>query len=81
MSTVTVNVSFPKELLKTMDALAKRQSRSRSELLRTAVLTYVERRKRWEKILAFGRGQAKRLRLKPQDVERMITEHRREHGR
>lgn len=78
MNTVTFNVSFPKPLLKRIDSMAKRESRSRSDLLRTAVRMYVERHKRWETIFAFGREQAKRLRLKREDVNRLIAESRRE---
>ncbi len=81
MQTVTVNVSFPKLLLKEMDAVAKQESRSRSELLRAAARTYVERRRRWEHIFAFGRQQAKQLRLKPEDVHTGIEEYRRERTR
>ena len=77
MSTVTVNVSFPKPLIKTMDAVAKQEARTRSELLREAVRLYIERKRRWATILTFGRAYAKRLGLKPQDVESMITEYRR----
>jgi predicted transcriptional regulator len=78
MRVVTVNVSFPKQLLKAMDAIAKQQSRSRSELLRTAVLMYVERRKRWERLTSFWQAEAKRAGLKPKDVPRLIAEYRRE---
>ena len=81
MRVVTVNISFPKQLLKTMDALAKRESRSRSDILRSAARVYVERHKRWEQIFAFGREQAKRLRLKPEDVSRLIAESRREQSK
>ena len=81
MSTVTVNVSFPKPLLKAMDAVAKREARSRSELLRAAIRVYVDRQQRWGGILALGRQQAKRLRLTPRDVERKIAEYRREQAR
>lgn len=77
MATVTVNVSFPKQLINTMDAIAKQEARTRSELLRAAVQMYVERKRRWEQIFAFGRQQARRLGLKPQDVEPMIAEYRR----
>jgi len=81
MSTVTVNVSFPKQLLRTMDAVAKQEARSRSELLREATRVYVERKRRWEQALAFGRQHAKRLRLKPQDIETLVTEYRRGRAR
>ena len=73
----TVNISFPKQLLKAMDAVAKREARTRSELLRVATRLYIERRQRWDKIFAFGRQQAKRLKLKPADVASRIAEYRR----
>ncbi|MDP3722132.1 MAG: ribbon-helix-helix domain-containing protein [Candidatus Omnitrophota bacterium] len=78
MTTVTVNVSFPKPLIKTMDAVAKQEARTRSELLREAVRLYVERKRRWDNLFAFGRQHAKQLGLKPQNVEPMIAESRRE---
>ena len=77
MTTATVNVSFPKQLLKTMDRLAKREARTRSELLREAARQYVERKQRWERIFAFGQQHAKRTGLKPEDVETLIADYRR----
>ena len=77
----TVNVSFPKQLLKAMDAIAKRKSCSRSELLRVATRLYIERQQRWEQLSRFWQGEARRLKLKPEDVDRMIAEVRRSNGR
>ena len=76
MSTVTVNVSFPKELLKAMDSQAKREARTRSDLLRQATRVYLERRRRWERISAFWQQEAHRAGLKPEDVEHMVAEGR-----
>ena len=81
MRSATLNVSFPKRLLKTVDRVAKQEARSRSELLREAARLYVERKQRWEKIFAFGSRHAKRLGLKPEDVETWIGEYRREKAR
>ncbi len=77
MSTVTVNVSFPKQLLRMMDAVAKREARSRSELLRAAVRAYVERRQRWDHLLTFWRGEARRTGMKPEDIDTLIAKSRR----
>jgi metal-responsive CopG/Arc/MetJ family transcriptional regulator len=41
MSTVTVNISFQDALLADIDATARREARSRSELLREAARLYV----------------------------------------
>ena len=43
---VTVNLSFQDTLLKEIDAEAKRESRSRSELLREASRLYIQRQMR-----------------------------------
>ena len=78
---MTVNISFPKQLLKNMDRIAKKESRSRSDLLREAVRQYIERKRRWDDIFAWGTRHAKRLKLKPSDVEKRIAEYRREQTR
>ena len=72
----TVNVSFPKQLLREIDAAAKRESRSRSELLRAASRIYIDRRQRWDHLLASLRSEAKRRGLRPEDVETAIAEAR-----
>jgi metal-responsive CopG/Arc/MetJ family transcriptional regulator len=76
MSMATVNVSFPSSLLKAMDTTARKESRSRSELLRAAVSLYLERKHHWERIFVFGQAQAKHLGLTSEDVEPMIAEYR-----
>ncbi len=70
----TVNISFPKSLLKAIDSVAERESRTRSELLREASRMYIERKERWTKISAFWRKEAKGLRLKPADIENALRE-------
>lgn len=77
MRSMTVNVSFPTALLKSMDREAKREARSRSELLREAARVYLDRRRRWDTIFAFGRQQARQLGLTPRGVEPLIAEYRR----
>ena len=77
MKTSTINLSIPRDLLDQADREAKRESRSRSELMRDALRLYLERRVRWESIFAYGDAQVKRLGLKPEDVETAIREVRR----
>ena len=72
-----MNISFPRRLLQAMDHLARQEDRSRSELLREAARLYIEQKQRWESIFSFGRRQARRLRLTPEDVSSLIAEHRR----
>ena len=78
---MTVNISFPKQLLKDMDRIAKKESRNRSDLLREAVRQYIERKMRWDEIFAFGDRHVRRFGFKPSDVEKKIAEYRRRHSR
>ena len=72
MSNVTVNISFQDTLLNEIDAEAKRESRSRSELIREATRAYVQRQKQWEDIFALGDQIRKREKLTEADVGREI---------
>ena len=76
MPAITVNISFPKRQLAAIDKAARRESRSRSELLREAARMYIERRERWDDIFALGDQTARKRRLKPRDVGDQITAHR-----
>lgn len=73
MSTTTVNISFPKELLKSLDHVARQELRNRSELLREAARLYVERKRRWAQLVSFWRREARLSELRPQDVEKIIA--------
>lgn len=72
MSISTVNISFPKDLLAKADRLARRESRSRSELIREALRLYLERQLRWETIFGAGDERRKTNGLTEADVEREI---------
>jgi metal-responsive CopG/Arc/MetJ family transcriptional regulator len=76
MAISTVNISFKEDLLAEIDRIARRESRSRSELIREAARSYIDRKKRWERIFIFGSKQAKKLGLKEGDVEAAIQEQR-----
>ena len=54
MAAVTVNISFQEDLLEDIDAEARREARSRSELLREAARLYVARQRRWDAVFALG---------------------------
>ena len=77
MPNVTVNISFQDALLAEIDAEAKRESRTRSELLREAARLYVRRQKEWEGVFALGDKLTKRRRLTAMDVVREIRSIRR----
>jgi predicted transcriptional regulator len=76
MGVATINISFQRELLAEIDATAKAEARSRSELLREAARMYVARRRRWEAIFAFGEGLAARRKLTEKVIDREIQAYR-----
>ena len=80
MKTGTVNISFQKDLLKQIDAVAAEESRTRSELVREAARMYIERKRRWKDVFAFGKRQAKSLSLKEEDVTEEIRTYRKKKG-
>jgi len=73
MKTSTVNISFQKDLLDRIDQVAHEESRSRSELIREAARTYIERKKRWKDIFAFGDRQVIKLGLTEKDIQDEIS--------
>ena len=72
MGNVTVNISFQDSLLADIDAEAKRESRSRSELLREAARLYVRRQRQWADVFALGDRQTARLGLTEAMVQKEI---------
>jgi len=74
MRNVTVNVSFVDSLLDNIDQEARRQSRSRSELIREAARLYLRRQRRWDDLFRLGDRQAAKLRLTEEDVGREVAQ-------
>ena len=81
MGIKTVNVSFQDSLLDDIDKVAKRESRSRSELLREAARVYIARKKRWDRIFAYGKSQASQQKLSKADVSSEIAAYRKQKSR
>ena len=78
MSTVTVNISFQDRFLDSIDQIARRESRSRSELLREAARIYIERKERWNQIFAETSIQSSKQALTEKDVLDEISLYRSE---
>ena len=76
MSNVTVNISFQDNLLREIDRVARGEARSRSEFLREAARSYIQRKERWAGIFDLGRKIAGGKRLKQQDVLAEIAAYR-----
>lgn len=76
MKTSTINLSIPRDLLEKADREAKKESRSRSELMREALRVYIERRTRLQDIFDYAEAQTKKMGLVEEDVEAIIQEDR-----
>ena len=76
MKSSTVNISFNDELLKKIDQLAQKESRSRSELIREAARAYIERRNRWNQFFAFSEKQARKKIVLEKDITEEIEKYR-----
>lgn len=74
MNTATVNISFQKNLLSEIDVVAKREHRTRSELLREAARAYIDRRRRWEGIFSYGETIASARNLSEDDISLEIAQ-------
>ena len=76
-TTKTLSVTLPPEMLSRAEALAKKENRTMSELVREALRQY-ERQRWWEETNAYGRARAKELGIREEDVDRLIHEYRQE---
>jgi len=73
MAATTVNISFQTEFLAEIDAEARREARSRSELLREAARAYVDRQRRWDSVFQIGDKVSRRENLSETDVAEEIS--------
>jgi len=76
MKSSTVNISFNDELLKKIDRIAREESRSRSELIREAARSYIDRKYKWNQIFRFSEKQAEKMNISEKDVAEEIKEYR-----
>jgi CopG family transcriptional regulator/antitoxin EndoAI len=64
--------------LKKIDRIAQKESRSRSELIREAARSYIERKSRWDQIFAYSEGQARKKKISDKDIVEEIAKYRAE---
>jgi len=74
----TVNISFTSKLLKEIDKVAQEESRSRSELIREAARSYIERKRRWTQIFKVGQRAGRAKGVTPEVIDQEIAAYRRE---
>lgn len=73
MSTVTVNISFQDSLLSEIDKTAKREHRSRSELIREAARLYIQRQCQWNDLFQLGDQISQEQQLTVKNIEEEIA--------
>jgi metal-responsive CopG/Arc/MetJ family transcriptional regulator len=78
MAVSTVNISFQEDLLGQIDKIAQSEARTRSELIREAARIYIERKKKWESIFAYGESLAAKYNFTEEDVFEEIRKYRAE---
>jgi len=75
-----ISITLPPELFREAAELAKKESRTMSELMREALRRY-KRQQEWDAINAYGRGHAARLGISEDDVVRLVHQCRAEKRR
>ena len=81
MAAYTVNISFQEDLLSQIDEIAQNEARTRSELIREAARIYIERKKKWESIFAYGESISSKYKITEEDVNEEIQKYRKEKNR
>ncbi|MCY3505568.1 MAG: ribbon-helix-helix domain-containing protein [Chloroflexi bacterium] len=76
-STRTITFSLSPDLMERVDEATRSEGRSRSELLREAVLRYLEECE-WRSLLTYGEQRAREQGLGPEDVGPLVEEYRTE---
>lgn len=74
MQTQLINFTIPKKLLKKVDILAKKELRSRSELLREATRRYLEEQRERKGFFDSIRKTAKRINLPEEEALKLAEE-------
>ena len=81
MAVSTVNISFQEDLLNQIGRIAQDEARTRSELIRESVRIYIERKKKWESIFAYGEAISSKYKFTEEDVNQEIQKYREEKGK
>lgn len=75
MSTKTITFSLSTAIADRLDRMMQQQGRSRSELVREALLRYIEECE-WRELIQYGERRAKALDIGPEHVSLLVEEYR-----
>ena len=73
----TITFSLPPELADRVEEILKQEGRTRSALLRTALIRYIEECE-WRQLLQYGERRTREKGIGPEDVGLLIEEYRAE---
>ena len=76
-TTKTITFSLPPDMAERVQQVMKEEGRTMSELVREALRQYMEERE-WRRLERYGRLRAREQDARPEDVERLVDEHRAE---
>ena len=76
-STKTITFSLSPAIADRVDQVMKQQGRNRSELVREALLRYIEECE-WRQLFQYGEQRARVLGIGPEDVSPLVEEYRAE---
>lgn len=80
MQTQTLNIALPKDLVKKVDEVAKKEYRNRSELIREALRVYLAGKSKWDDLSDYGKKVGRKMGIKSEeDVNKIVYEFR--HGK
>lgn len=65
------NISLPPDIAKEAEAIAKKESCTKSELVREALRQYLWS-VRWKALRAYGQKKARKLKLRKEGVEQLV---------
>lgn len=75
MARTTITFSLPAELSGRLDQAVRQEGRTRSALLRDALLRYIEESE-WRRVLDYGERRATGRGITPSDVETLVDDYR-----
>ncbi len=78
-STRKITFSLPREMADWVEEIAEQEGISRSALLREALFRYMEENE-WQKLLRYGEQRTREQQISPEDVSRLVEEHRADIG-
>jgi metal-responsive CopG/Arc/MetJ family transcriptional regulator len=77
MQVQTLNISLPKDLVIKADLVAQKEYRSRSELIKEALMRYLKDKGVWDELFAYGKKIGKKMGIKSEeDVYEIVSKYR-----